>query len=350
MSYHNKLQQLCRKYLKKLYRKARDIGLDKFVERTIAENENGRCTATVEQVNMLASLCGDDRIKREEIPDLLGMSYRKCNEQKIFKRIRKFKDKGIYSKVDNLCQVRIIPQCSCHIIEVVYEKEKEEATELDDTAYLSIDLGLDNLATSFDPQRNRCFVINGRPLKSMNQFFNKRRAFLMSLISGQGMSRRIGRLTLKRNCKVHDYMHKASRFIVNYCKDNHIGNIVIGNNKDWKQNCNMGKVNNQNFVSIPFEKLISMIQYKCEEVGIKVIVMEERYTSKTDHYSDEAMCHHENYMGKRIKRGLFRSASGKLINADLNGAIGILRKVVGERLWQIADRGVVETPSRIHFM
>lgn len=100
MSCHNKLQQLCRKYLKKLYRKARDIGLDEFVERTITENENGRCTATVEQVNMLASLCGDDRIKREEIPDLLGLSYRKCNEQKIFKRIRKFKDKGIYSKVD----------------------------------------------------------------------------------------------------------------------------------------------------------------------------------------------------------------------------------------------------------
>lgn len=256
----------------------------------------------------------------------------------------------IRTKVDNLCQVRIIPQCSCHIIEVVYEKEKEEATELDDTAYLSIDLGLNNLATSFDPQHNRCFVINGRPLKSMNQFFNKRRAFLMSLIGSRGMSRRIGRLTLKRNCKIHDYMHKTSRFIVNYCKDNHIGNIVIGNNKDWKQNCNMGKVNNQNFVSIPFEKLISMIQYKCEEVGIKVIVTEESYTSKTGHYSDEAMCHHENYMGKRIKRGLFRSASGKLINADLNGAIGILRKVVGERLWQIADRGGVATPLRIQIV
>ena len=93
-----------------------------------------------------------------------------------------------------------------------------------------------------------------------------------------------------------------------------------------------------------------MIQYKCEEVGIKVIVTEESYTSKTDHYSDEAMCHHENYMRKRIKRGLFRSSSGKLINADLNGAIGILRKVVGERLWQIADRGVVATPLRIQIV
>ena len=102
MNYHNKLQQLCRKYLKKLYRKARDIGLDEFVERTITENENGRCTATVEQVNMLAFLCWDDRIKREEIPDLLGLSYRFCLTGNLFKRIRKFKDKGLYSKIDTL--------------------------------------------------------------------------------------------------------------------------------------------------------------------------------------------------------------------------------------------------------
>ena len=94
------LQQLCRKYLKKLYRKARDIGLDKFVERTIAENENGRCTATVEQVNMLASMCEDNRVKREEIPNIVGKSYRFCLTGNLFKRIRKFKDKGIYSKVD----------------------------------------------------------------------------------------------------------------------------------------------------------------------------------------------------------------------------------------------------------
>lgn len=112
----------------------------------------------------------------------------------------------------------------------------------------------------------------------------------------------------------------------------------------------MGKRNNQNFVSIPFEKLISQIQYKAEEVGIKVVVTEESYTSKIGHYSDEKMCHHESYLGKRIHRGLFRSATGKVLNADLNGAIGILRKVVGERLWQVADRGEVVIPSRIYIV
>lgn len=169
----------------------------------------------------------------------------------------------------------------------------------------------------------------------------------MSYIGNRGTSNRIGKLTLKRNCKVNDYMHKASRFIVNYCIEHHIGTIVIGNNKDWKQNCNMGKRNNQNFVSIPFEKLISMIQYKSEEVGIRVVITEESYTSKVDHYAGEEMCHHDSYLGKRIKRGLYRSSTGKILNADLNGAIGILRKVSHESYMQVVSRGGVETPSRI---
>lgn len=163
----------------------------------------------------------------------------------------------------------------------------------------------------------------------------------------RGTSNRIGKLTLKRLCKVNDYMHKASRFIVNYCIEHHIGTIVIGNNKDWKQNCNMGKRNNQNFVSIPFEKLISMIQYKSEEVEIRVVITEESYTSKVDHYAGEEMCHHDSYLGKRIKRGLYRSSTGKILNADLNGAIGILRKVSHESYMQVVSRGGVETPSRI---
>lgn len=255
--------------------------------------------------------------------------------------------KPLRTKVDKLCQVRIIPQCSCHVIEVVYEKECIEASGLEPDSYLSIDLGLNNLVTSFDSLHNKSFIINGRVLKSINQYFNKKRAILMSYVGGRGNSKRIGKLALKRNCKVHDYMHKASRFIINYCVDNKIGTIVIGNNKDWKQNCNMGKRNNQNFVSIPFEKLISQIQYKAEEVGIKVVITEESYTSKTDHYAMEEMTHHDTYLGKRIKRGLFRSSTGRILNADLNGAIGILRKVVGKSLWQITDRGEVTTPSRI---
>ena len=134
-------------------------------------------------------------------------------------------------------------------------------------------------------------------------------------------------MTLKRECKINDYMHKASHFVVKYCLKNNIGNVVIGNNKDWKQNCNMGKRNNQNFVSIPFEKIISMIQYKSEEYGINVIITEESYTSKVDHFANEEMCKHEQYLGKRVKRGLFKSSTGRIVNADTNGAIGILRKV-----------------------
>lgn len=251
------------------------------------------------------------------------------------------------TKVTNLRQVRIIPQCSCHIIEVVYEKESIETTGLEPNSYLSIDLGLNNLATSYDSLCHKSFIINGRILKSINQYFNKRKTKLMSFIGGKGTSRRIGKLTLKRNCKVNDYMHKTSRFIVNYCIDNHIDTIVIGNNKDWKQQINMGKRNNQNFVSIPFEKLISQIQYKSEEVGIKVVITEESYTSKIDHYAGEEMCRHETYLGKRIQRGLFRSSTGKILNADLNGAIGILRKVVGESISQVVNRGGVETPTRL---
>lgn len=256
----------------------------------------------------------------------------------------------IKTKVGNVAQVRIVPQCSCHIIEVVYEKEKRETAELEPNSYLSIDIGLNNLVTTYDSLNHKSFIVNGRPLKSMNQYFNKKRAMLMSYVGGKGYSKRIGKLTLKRNCKVSDYIHKASRFVVNYCMRYRIGTIVIGNNKEWKQGCNMGKRNNQNFVSIPFEKLISQIEYKAEEVGIKVIVTEESYTSKTDHYALEDMCHHDKYLGKRINRGLFRSSTGKIMNADLNGAIGILRKVTGESFLQVVGRGGVATPSTVHLV
>lgn len=254
------------------------------------------------------------------------------------------------TKVDNLCQVRIIPQCSCYIIEVVYEKEYIKASGLEPNSYLSIDLGLNNLVTSYDSLNHKSFIVNGKTLKSINQYFNKKKARLMSFVKNKGTSNKIKKLCLKRNCKVNDYIHKTSRFIINYCIDNRIETIIIGNNKDWKRSCNMGKRNNQNFVSIPFDKLISQIQYKAEEVGIKTILTEESYTSKIDHYAGEKMCYHDIYMGKRIKRGLFRSSTGKILNADLNGAIGILRKVIGESFQQIVNRGEVITPSKIYIV
>lgn len=256
----------------------------------------------------------------------------------------------IKTKVDNIKQVRIIPRCSCFAIEIIYDKKKQ-ITELNNNAYLSIDLGLNNLITSYDPLNNKSFIVNGRPLKSINQYYNKKKAFLMSCIGDKGTSNRIRKMSLKRECKINDYMHKASRFVINYCLRNHIANIVIGNNKDWKQECNMGKRNNQNFVSIPFERIISMIQYKAEEYGINVIITEESYTSKIDHFAGEEMCKHEKYLGKRVKRGLFKSSTGKIINADENGAIGILLKlkVADEKFkHSIVSRGDVVSPVRLN--
>lgn len=139
------------------------------------------------------------------------------------------------------------------------------------------------------------------------------------------------RLYLKRNNKIKDYLHKASRYIINHLVSNNINTLVIGHNKNWKQEISIGKVNNQNFVSIPFNKLIHMLTYKAKIEGINVIIQEEYYTSKCSFLDNEEICKHENYKRKRVKRGLFKALNNKLINADLNGALNILRKVVGDK-------------------
>lgn len=143
-------------------------------------------------------------------------------------------------------------------------------------------------------------------------------------------SRRIKSLTVKRNNKVNDYLHKASKLIVNYLVSNNISTLVIGKNKEWKQNANIGKRNNQNFIQIPHTRFIEMLTYKCKLEGITVIVKEESYTSKCSFMDNEPIKKHKVYLGKRVKRGLFQTKDKRLINADLNGSLNILRKVVGE--------------------
>ena len=130
------------------------------------------------------------------------------------------------------------------------------------------------------------------------------------------------------NNKVKNYLHKTSKYIVNHLVSNNINTLIIGNNKNWKQDTNIGKVNNQNFINIPHSTLINMLSYKCEMLGINVIVSNESYTSKCSFLDNEKICKHSNYLGKRIKRGLFKSSKGYLINADVNGSLNILRKVV----------------------
>ncbi len=239
-------------------------------------------------------------------------------------------------------QVRIIPHKNRLVIELVYQVEVCEEKP-DNGRYVGIDIGINNLATVANNTESEAFIINGRPLKSINQFFNKKISHYREVckrVNGRDYSARMDRLTEKRNAKVDDYLHKSSRKIINYCTDNQINTIVIGKNKEWKQEVNIGKKNNQNFVQIPFARLIEMIQYKAKENGITVILTEESYTSGTSFIDNEQPIKENYNKSRRIKRGLFKSNAGVLINADLNGAYQILKKVFPMK-W---DRGCALHP------
>ena len=249
-----------------------------------------------------------------------------------------------------LCQVRIIPQSTCYVVEVIYEK-KEQDFNLNKDNILSIDLGLNNLCTCISNAGIKPFIVNGRFIKSFNQWYNKKRSKLMSLIGNMGTSRRINNMTCYRNCWISDKIHKISRFIVNYCIENNIGTVVIGLNKGWKQGINLGKKTNQKFVEIPFSILIDKIVYKSKLIGINVITHEESYTSKIDHLSLESLKKQDTYLGKRKLRGLFQSSVGKLLNADINGAIGIGRKVFGDSFVErIIGSGLAFNPIRVNIL
>ena len=235
----------------------------------------------------------------------------------------------IKTKVKDVKQVRIVPQNNFIVVEVLYEvkpKPHDKSKEM----YCGIDFGLNNLMTcSF--QNDSPLIINGKPLKSINWHYNKEKSRLQSLLDGRKKtSKRIQNITLKRNNRINDYLHKTTKIFVNYLVSKEINNVVIGYNKEWKQGINIGRVNNQNFVGIPYYKLLNMLTYKCELEGISVIVTEESYTSKCSFLDDEDICRHEEYDGKRIKRGLYKASDGRLINADVNGALNILKKVIGK--------------------
>lgn len=258
----------------------------------------------------------------------------------------------IKTKIGNnkLCQVRIIPQATCYVVEVIYEK-KEQDLNLNKDNVLSVDLGLNNLCTCINNVEKQPFIVNGRIMKSFNQWYNKRRAKLMSFAGDKGTSKRLRRLNNYRNFWIEDYIHKISRFIINYCVDNNIGSLVVGLNKGWKQEINLGKKTNQKFVEIPFSRLIDKISYKCKLVGISFYLSEESYTSKVDHLAFEELGKHDAYLGKRKKRGLFQSSVNKLINADINGAIGIGRKVFGDSyVSRIIDSGLAFNPIRVNIL
>ena len=172
------------------------------------------------------------------------------------------------------------------------------------------------------------FVIKGGVIKSINQYYNKKLAKIQSTYDRQGIKtgKTIQKLTHKRNKKINDYFHKTSRKIIEYCELHDIGRVVIGYNSDWKQKCQIGKRNTQNFVTIPYYMLIQQLVYKAEEQGITVIKQEESHSSKCSFLDNEPIEHHGKYLGRRMTRGLFKSQKGTIINADVNGAYNILKK------------------------
>ena len=220
----------------------------------------------------------------------------------------------------NICFARIVPNNWKFTIELWYKVPLREIIT-PSGKYASIDLWVNNLVTLV----SNCFnplIINWKPLKSINQYYNK----ATSELKKTSYSRK--KLWNRRKNKINDYLHKTSRYLVNHLVSNRIDTLVIGYNKGWKQETKLWKVNNQNFVNIPFQKLIDMISYKCRLVGIKVEIQEESYTSKCSFLDNESIEKHETYLWKRLNRWLYQSSKWKIINADVNWALNILRKYV----------------------
>ena len=253
----------------------------------------------------------------------------------------------INTNVSQIRQVRLVPKSDYYVFEVIYEREESSSVDSSDKV-AGIDIGLNNLAAvTSNASWFQPIVVNGKPLKKINAYYHKKRSVLQSkLPKKQKTSLTIRKITSKRNFKIDDYLHKASRLVIDYLAANRIGTLVIGHNDNWKQSINLGKRNNQNFVSIPFSRFISMLKYKAELIGIKVMITEESYTSKCSFIDSEPLVKQAIYKGKRVKRGLFRSQEGVLINADCNGSGNIIRKVVPNAFAE-GIQGVVVHPVKI---
>ena len=227
-------------------------------------------------------------------------------------------------------QVRFIPNYRSFTVELVYNIEVPDEALSDNGRYLSVDIGLDNLATIVNNAGLKPVAINGKGLKSINKYYNKKISHYREIakrMNGRDYTNRMNHLTMKRNCKINDYMHKASKYLIDYAIANDFNTIVIGNNKEWKQKSTMSKSVNQSFVGIPHMRFIEMVQYKAQNAGLNVILTEESYTSGTSFLDNEDPVKADCNKARRIHRGLFVSNNGMKINADVNGAYQIMKKV-----------------------
>lgn len=249
-------------------------------------------------------------------------------------------------------QIRINPKQKGLYFEVlyIYKGEKNVKTDLNENNIVGIDLGLNNLATVV-ANTGSSIIIDGKKIKSINQYYNKTKAKLYSKLNKnkQTESKKTKYLNRKRNNIVKDYMAKSARQIIDFTIKNKAKTLVLGYNKEWKKEINIGKKNNQNFVNIPFLMLKNKLEYLCEINEIELIITEESYTSKCSFFDNEDMKKQDKYLGTRIKRGLFKTSKNYIFNADINGALNIIRKVKPENqlLVDLRNKGFMANPKRI---
>ena len=253
------------------------------------------------------------------------------------------------SNFEKINQIRIVPRNQIFCVEIVYNVSINDNMLPDNGRYMSIDLGLDNLATIVTNTGLNPTIVNGKGLKSNNQYYNKQKAYYQGVakhMNNKFYTNRLYRLTQKRNFKIEDALHKISKCIVDIALENKITTIVIGNNKDWKQSISLGKKTNQSFVSIPHRKLIQKIIYKAKNASINVVITEESYTSGTSFLDNEQPKKAYYNNSRRKHRGLFVSNNRKLINADVNAAYQIMKKVFPNE-FSDGIEGVVLHPVRV---
>ena len=256
-------------------------------------------------------------------------------------------------------EIRIIPKGKARFFEIQYIYEVEIIQrKLDTKNVLAIDLGVNNLVTAVT-NKGKSFIIDGKKVKSINQWYNKENGRLQKIKDKQGISnkkttKRQKIITRKRNNRINDYISKAARKLIDYCITNDIGTLVVGYNEKFQKESKIGKKNNQTFVNIPFGKLYFKLKYLCKLNNIVFVKQEESYTSKASFWDrDEIPVYNEDnkitykFSGRRIYRGMYKSSKGKLINSDVNGALNILRKSSVVSLKWLYSRGEVDTPVRI---
>lgn len=264
-----------------------------------------------------------------------------------------------YLRDKHIRQIHIIPKCNGKYFETVFifDDIESDKLNLDPTKALAIDLGINNFATCATSDGN-AFIIDGKKIKSINQWYNKERARLSSIKDHQKLSKkstaREAQLSAKRSRRIDDFIYCSAKYIVNYCIEHNIGNIVIGYNDGFQDKPNLGKVNNQTFVMLPYGRFKSRLEYLCNLAGVTYVKQEESYTSQASFWDKDEIPtwnpdnpQQGSFSGKRVHRGCYRRSNGQIINADVNGALNILRKSNVVDLSVLYSRGAVVAPLRI---